>query len=207
MRGPDRLYLILADEDGSTRSIALDPNHDRRGDVWEQFAPGVGPGQRYAWAVDPAQPLLDPLVVSWGWEPKNPGPSKFVEFHEWQGSRDISAYLVVPDTIAFQEAQDWPRVRIACRSLAMEAQKLISDLFGLEPYHPPTPEWHGQIVCARLPAGTDDVKLLNQLRHEHAIDISVDKFGGLPRVRISIQAYNDASDVERLLAALKSLLL
>jgi len=43
-----------------------------------------------------AQDLLDPLVVSWGWEPKNPGPSKFVEYHEWQGSRDFSAYLSVP---------------------------------------------------------------------------------------------------------------
>jgi isopenicillin-N epimerase len=149
---------------------------------------------------------IDPLVVSWGWEPKNPGPSKFVEYHEWQGSRDISAYLAVPDAIDFQEEHDWRSVREACRALAMQAQRAVSDLFDLEPYHPPHPDWHGQIVCARLPPKTNDAKLLSALRHEYAIDVSVDRFNNLPRVRISIQAYNDANDVDRLLSALKSLL-
>jgi len=164
-------------------------------------------GCAFLYARPSVQSLLDPLVVSWGWEPKNPGPSKFVEYHEWQGSRDISAYLAVPDAIDFQVANNWPEVRAACRKLAMEAQRAVSDLFGLEPYHPPLPEWHGQIVCARVPDGTDDVALLRALRNDYAIDVSVDRFGGRPRVRISIQAYNDANDIDRLLTALRQLLL
>jgi len=162
-------------------------------------------GCAFLYARRDMQDLLDPLIVSWGWEPKVPGPSRFVEFHEWQGSRDISQFLSVPAAIAFQVQHDWDAVRRDCRSLAMEAQREISDLFGLEPYHPPSPEWHGQIVCARLPDHVDDQRLLTQLRFEEKIDVSVDRFGGRPRVRVSVQVYNDRSDIDRLLAALDRL--
>lgn len=159
-------------------------------------------GCAFLYARRDVQDRIDPLVVSWGWEPKKPGPSRFVEFHEWQGSRDISQFLAVPDAIEFQAAHGWDEVRNNCRALAMEAQRDISQLFGLEPYHPPTAEWHGQIVCARLPDHVDDIQLLSELRFEDKIDVSVDRFGGRPRVRVSVQGYNDRSDIDRLLIAL-----
>jgi len=148
------------------------------------------------------QDSLDPLVVSWGWEPKNPGPSRFVEFHEWQGSRDISQFLTTPAAIDFQARHDWDKVRATCRTLVMGAQAAVTDMFGLEPYHPPLAEWHGQIACARLPDDVDDQALLNDLRFEDRIDVSVDRFAGRPRVRISVQGYNDQRDIDRLLEAL-----
>lgn len=163
-------------------------------------------GCAFLYARPAVQDLLDPLVISWGWEPRNPGPSKFVEFHEWQGSRDVSAYLAVPDAIAFQEEQGWDAVRARCRELALYAQAEIQRLTGMPPWHPPSPEWHGQVVCAPLPPGTDDVWLLERLRRDYRIDVSVDKFRGRPRVRVSVQGYNDLADVERLLHALKELL-
>ena len=159
-------------------------------------------GCAFLYARRDVQDRVDPLIVSWGWEPKNPGPSRFVEFHEWQGSRDISQFLSVPEAIAFQTEHEWDRVRRDCRSLAMEAQRDISELFGLEPYHPPLAEWHGQIVCARLPDRVDDQQLLAALRFEEKIDVSVDRFGGRPRIRVSVQGYNDRADIDRLLAAL-----
>jgi isopenicillin-N epimerase len=163
-------------------------------------------GCAFLYARPPAQPLLDPLIVSWGWEPKNPGPSKFVEYHEWQGSRDISQFLSVPAAIEFQREHDWDEVRVRCKALAAHAQREISALSGLPPYHPDLPEWYGQIVCARLPASTDDVALLHRLRYEYDIDVSVDRFNNLPRIRVSIQGYNDLQDVERLLDVLGKIL-
>jgi isopenicillin-N epimerase len=162
-------------------------------------------GCAFLYARRDIQDRIDPLVVSWGWEPKNPGPSRFVEFHEWQGSRDISQFLSVPAAIDFQRQHGWDKVRADCRDLAMTAQSEISDLFGLAPYHPPSPEWHGQVVCARLPDHVDDQLLLNQLRFDEKIDISVDRFGRRPRVRISVQGYNDRADIDRLVEALDRL--
>lgn len=164
-------------------------------------------GCAFMYARPDVQMLIEPLVVSWGWEPKNPGPSKYVEYHEWQGSRDISAFLSVPAAIEFQREHEWGAVRKRCIALASQAQQEVMALTGQPLYHPAgASQWHGQVVCAQLPPQTDDVWLINQLRHEHQIDVSVDKFDGRPRVRISIQGYNGPDDVEKLLRSLKQLL-
>ncbi|MDP9106714.1 MAG: aminotransferase class V-fold PLP-dependent enzyme [Candidatus Eremiobacteraeota bacterium] len=163
-------------------------------------------GCAFLYARRDVQPLLDPLVVSWGWEPRNPGPSTFVDRHEWQGSRDISPFLVVPEALEFQAQHDWDAVRARCKELAAHAQREVCRLAGTQPWHPDAPEWYGQIVCAPLPPATDDKQLLLQLRHEYDLDVSVDRFDDRPRVRISIQGYNDYDDVDRLLFALQRLL-
>ena len=36
---------------------------------------------------------IDPLVISWGYDAEIPGISKFLDYHQWQGTNDPSAYL------------------------------------------------------------------------------------------------------------------
>ncbi|HKR85649.1 MAG TPA: aminotransferase class V-fold PLP-dependent enzyme [Terriglobales bacterium] len=163
-------------------------------------------GCAFLYARPSAQSLLDPLVVSWGWAPKNPGPSKFVDFHEWQGSRDVSEYLAAPDAIQFQREHNWDKVRAECRELALHAQREITKITGVPPYHPELDEWYGQVVCAQLPRYVDAEQLKNRLRFEYNIDVSVDVFHNWPRIRVSIQGYNTLEDVDGLLAALKKIL-
>lgn len=163
-------------------------------------------GCAFLYARPGMQARLNPLVVSWGWAPMNPGPSRFVDMHEWQGSRDISQFLSVSAALEFQRVNQWDAVRVRCRNLAREAQMRISDAVGLPPYHPDRPEWHGQVVCARLPRDIDPFALRASLRNEYHIDVSTDRFRGEPRIRVSIQGYNDHEDVDRLLNALKTLL-
>ena len=151
------------------------------------------------------QEALDPLVVSWGWRPDQPGASRFIDENEWQGSRDLSPFLTVPDAIAFQQAHDWGAVRSRCRDLAASAQQEIGEIFGRAPWHPPLPEWQGQMACALLPDHVDTAALQHRLRFDHLIDVSVERFAGTPRVRVSVQGYNTADDIERLLAALRAL--
>src|SRR5205807_1289954 len=59
--------------------------------------------------VRPAlQQLIEPVVVSWGWRPKDPGPAVFVDQIERQATHDPPAYLSVPAAIHFQAQRDWP---------------------------------------------------------------------------------------------------
>ena len=70
-------------------------------------------GSAFLYARKEVQPLVEPLVVSWGWQPESStllsldsnGSSPFVLQHEWQGTRDIAAYLSVPAAIEFEAVQ------------------------------------------------------------------------------------------------------
>ena len=82
-------------------------------------------GAGFLYARPAAQKRLEPLVVSWGYEAEKPGPSKFVDHHEWWGTRDIATFLSVPAAIEFHEENDWDKVRTACHELAIDAEVRI----------------------------------------------------------------------------------
>jgi isopenicillin-N epimerase len=88
-----------------------------------------------------AHALVDPFVVSWGWQ--DDGSASFVDRLEWQGTRDIAAYLAVPAAIDFQAAHDWPQVRIACHALLRTIRQDLHRLTGLPPLCPDSPS----LVC------------------------------------------------------------
>ncbi len=90
-------------------------------------------GAGFLFARQEVQHLLKPLVVSWGYESDNPGPSKFIDQFEWTGTRDIASFLSVHTAIEFQQEHDWEKVRQACHELVREAQERICVLFELTP--------------------------------------------------------------------------
>jgi isopenicillin-N epimerase len=159
-------------------------------------------GAAFLYARRERQDLLEPLVVSWGWESDEPGPSRFVDEHEWTGTRDPSAALAVPAALDFLRAHDWPRVRAACRELLLEARRTLGDLTGLAPPAPPDP-WLAQMATLPLPP-CDPAALGRALRGRHRVEIPVFAFAGRPCLRLSIQAYNTPDDVAALAAALQA---
>lgn len=162
-------------------------------------------GAAFLYARPERQSLLAPFVVGWGWESRNPGPSPFLDHYEWTGTHDPSAYLAVPDAIAFQREHSWPRVRAACHALAREARARLAERFGLPPLAPDSPDWWGQMVAIPLPPG-DPKELQGRLWDDYRIEVPVLEHGGRRLVRVSIQAYNRPADVDRLVTALGQLL-
>lgn len=159
----------------------------------------------FLYARREAQSLVKPLVVSWGWQSETPGPSRFIDEQEWQGTRDIAAYLAVPSAIAFQAEHDWPSVREDCHELARWVRRAIAKLTGLDPISPDSPQWYGQMVSVPLPSC--DVKALQgRLYDEFAIEVPLMLWNGQPLIRVSVQGYNTSADVEALLSALSRLL-
>ncbi|MGH2437433.1 MAG: aminotransferase class V-fold PLP-dependent enzyme, partial [bacterium] len=62
------------------------------------------------------QPLIRPLVISWGGELEIRGVSSFLDELEWQGTQDLAAYLAVPAAIRFQREHHWDGVREECQT-------------------------------------------------------------------------------------------
>jgi isopenicillin-N epimerase len=160
-------------------------------------------GAAFLYARKEVQPLLLPLVVSWGWEAEEPGPSQFVDWHEWQGTRDLSAYLSVPAAISFQQEHDWPRVRAACHALAGETRQRLVALTGLPPVC--AEDAFGQMFAAEMPAC--DIEMLKaRLWDERRVEVPAIRWGGRVFLRVSFQAYNDRADADTLLDGLEALL-
>ena len=158
-------------------------------------------GSAFLYVRREVQELLEPLVVSWGWESEKPGDSPFIDHHEWQGTRDIAAFLSVPAAIEFQAAHDWEGVRGRCRDLASETRQRLNALTGLDPICPDSPEWFSQMFAARLP-DVDLDRLKAQLYDEYRIEVPVFRWNGQPLIRVSFQAYNSQADADALLDAL-----
>jgi isopenicillin-N epimerase len=147
------------------------------------------------------------LVVSWGYDP-DPGfgtSSKFQDYHQWQGTRDLSAFLTVPAAIDFMHRNDWDHVREVCHGLALFAREEIQKLTGLPSLCPADKGWLGQMVAARLP-DVDTKMLKNHLFDQHRIEVPVMCWNDQPLIRISIQAYNTREEVEKLVNALADFL-
>jgi isopenicillin-N epimerase len=162
-------------------------------------------GAGFLYARPAAQPLLEPLVVSWGWQSETPGPSRFVDEHQWQGTRDVSAYLAVPAAIEFMAEHRWDAVRPACHALVRHARRAIAELTGLEPICPDAPEWYAQMATMPLPP-CDAQALMRRLYEEYRVEAPIITWGGRQFIRVSIQGYNTGDDVEALRAGLKALL-
>ena len=95
------------------------------------------------------QGILDPLVVSWGYE-TDPGfgsGSQYIDYHEWQGTRDLAAFLSVPTAIEYMTRSQWDEVRADCHQLAVYARQEINTLTGLPSICPEGKGWFGQMVC------------------------------------------------------------
>lgn len=163
-------------------------------------------GAGFLYARPDVQPLLKPLVVSWGYESDFPSGSDFVDHHEWWGTRDPAAFLSVPVAINFQDENNWDEVQDSCHQLAAYAQKKICELTGLSPLHSQADVWFRQMVASPLPADTDVLLLKNRLYDEHRIEVPVHEWNGNKLIRISVQGYNTKRDIDKLIDALSILL-
>ena len=157
----------------------------------------------FLYARPERQPLLQPLIVSWGWESETPGSSPFIDYFEWRGTHDPAAYLSVPAALDFMSARNWPQVRAACHELLLEAERRISELTGLAPISAPDTF----VQMRTIPLPPCDLKVLKErLWDEYQIEVPMVGWGRGHYVRVSIQCYNGPNDVNRLVEGLKRLL-
>jgi len=154
------------------------------------------------------QPLLEPLVVSWGYgnAPQFGSGSRFVDLFQWTGTKDPAAALAVPEAIKFGADHHWEAVRQECHQLLVEAVQQVCQLVGLGPLYPLEPRFCAQMAIAPLPASADLLALKARLYDEYQVEVPLIQWQDRKFVRISIQGYNEVADVEALLAGLSHLL-
>jgi len=166
------------------------------------------------------QPLLDAPVISWGYVAEQldgdgggasgasgghtgfdayTGRTLFERRMQWQGTRDITAWLAVPAALDFQAAAGWPARRAACHAQAVALMHRVLARNGLAAIAPD--DCFAQMVP--IPVRCADAAALRaRLFDHHRIEVPVTTHGGHTFVRVSVQVYNTASDLDALAAAL-----
>lgn len=163
-------------------------------------------GAGFLYARRDIQPLVEPLVVGWGWGEERPWSfgSDFLDALQYLGTNDLSAYLAVPEAIRFQEENDWPRVRERCHQLLSEALIEITALTGHPlPY---TDDGCPQMAVVPLPPAGALGRLKSRLYGDFRVQIPCIEWQDRQFLRVSVQAYNSRSDLDTLRDALARLL-
>ena len=160
-------------------------------------------GCAFLYARPEVQSLIEPLIISWG--NKSVEDSPFIQENEFQGTRDIAAYLSVSAAIKFWQKDEWQTILKKCHELTLSARSQLIEVTGLDPICPGNDGWFQQMVAQPLP--TMDRELFKQrLYDEFNIEIPVMECRDKSLIRISIQGYNTEQDVEKLMVALAKLL-
>jgi len=148
------------------------------------------------------QKQIDPLVISWGYESENPSHSQFLDYLQWQGTYDMSAYLTIPDTIDFLNNNNWDIMAKECRKLNLWAKDKILSEIDTESLS--VDSFLGQMSSFYLELKgpvTDQYKI--DFYNKYQTQILFVNWNNRSLFRISIQAYNNKQDIYKLIEALK----
>ncbi len=152
------------------------------------------------------QKNIDPLIVGWGYQSENPSKSRFLDYHQHQGTRDISAFLTAPAAIQFLKENNWTQKSAESKKLILENYQRFCDLLGTQPICPITSDFLGQ-MCS-IPIQTNNpIALKEMLYQKYKIEIPVMKIDHGVFIRISLNAYNNENDLKILYDALASIIL
>lgn len=150
------------------------------------------------------QNSVKPLIVSWGYESETPSNSQFLDYHEYNGTKDFSAYLTIPSIIEFRAKTKWEEKIKISKQLILDWYPKFCELLHTEPICPLTNEFLGQ-MCS-VPIQTSNwVELKETLFNKYKIEIPITKQDNNFYIRISIQPYITYNELLYLYNTLKSL--
>ena len=160
-------------------------------------------GSSFLFVKKEHQDWVKPVVVSWGKDGDDPTPSEFIQNFQWQGTRDMSAFLTIPTAINFYIKEIRP-FQESCKKIIQDTYSEFPSVLNTEPISAGI-EWLAQLVAHPLPKNIPS-NLKKRLWEEYQIEIPVFEWNGQAYVRVSIQVYNTQKDVDLLMSALRSLI-
>ena len=162
-------------------------------------------GSSFLYVRKKLQNEIDPLVVSWGYESLAPGVSRFLDYHEYQGTNDNSAYLCTPAVIDFLEKHNWKQKSAEAKEIVLENYPRFCKLLKATPLAPLSTEFFGQM--ASVPVRTTKPQELKDLLYDrYKIQVPIMLLNDNVYLRYSINAYNSQIDLDLLYAALEDII-
>jgi isopenicillin-N epimerase len=157
-------------------------------------------GSSFLMVKEEFQPQLDPLIISWGY---NPGGT-FHDYHQFNGTRDFSAYLTIPKSIEFMQKWDWKTVSAHCKEQVLKNAYKLFDVLNTSPLAPLNNDFFGQMCSAEITTENPEA-LHDLLLSDYNIQVPVMPHGDNCYIRFSYQAFNTPKEIDYLVAALSAI--
>jgi isopenicillin-N epimerase len=154
-------------------------------------------GSSFLYVKNSLQHLFDPLIISWGYKSINPSNSKFLDNHQFQGTRDYSAFLTIPAAIEFMEKFNWKKVSKECKNITKSNATRFCELMGTQPLTDITDDFITQLFSIPIKIKSPE-KLHDILYDTYRIQVPVLNHEGNSYLRYSIQGFNEQSDLDLL---------
>lgn len=159
-------------------------------------------GSGYLYVSEKYRELVHPVSIS------NYYGQGFLREFDWPGTVDATAWLSVPAAIDFHLELGGLKLRQRNHELVSQGAELLSKEFELPLMHPKNDKYFGSMVAFEYLKNVKDPDRLNfecrkTLHDSFGVEVQFQPFGNSVMLRISAQAYNDFSDYEALVEALK----
>jgi isopenicillin-N epimerase len=161
-------------------------------------------GSTFLYVRNELQENLDPLIISWGFGNPKTNRGQFLDYHEYNGTRDFSAYLTVPAQLKFRNENNWEEQIEKCKQQIIDWYPKFCELMGTEPLCPLTKEFLGQMFTVMVNT-EKPLELKEELFNRFNIEIPITSFKEKFGIRLSIQPYTDDSEIEYLYSSLKTI--
>ena len=161
-------------------------------------------GSSFLYVKKDLQDSLDPLLISWGYNSDHPSNSRFLDYHQMQGTKDYAASLTVPSAIQFMQENDWDSVSEKCKTITRENADRFCKLLNATPLSPVTDDFIAQLYSISLNINAPE-KLHDVLYEKYKIQIPVMPHGNKFYLRYSINAFNSNDDLDKLYEALEEI--
>lgn len=158
-------------------------------------------GSSFLYVKRELQPLFDPLVISWGYESDNPSSSRFIDYHQLQGTRDFSAFLTIPKALEFRKEFDWENVSAEARKISQSNYQRFAEAANGKMLCPVSDDFLAQMCSVQISC-PDIAKLGSMLYSQYGIEVPVFLHWGRNYIRYSYQGYNTQDELDRLFEAL-----
>lgn len=161
-------------------------------------------GSSFLYVKKDLQNSLDPLLISWGYNSEHPSNSRFLDYHQMQGTKDYAASLTVPAAIQFMQENSWDSVSEKCKTITQKNADRFCKLLNATPLSPVTDDFIAQLYSISLNINAPE-KLHDVLYEKYKIQIPVMPHGNKFYLRYSINAFNSNDDLDKLYEALEEI--
>lgn len=127
----------------------------------------------------------------------------FAPEFDWQGTRDVTAWLATPCALDYFARVGWPALRRRNHEMAAWSQRELCDRWQVEPLSPLDGSMLASMAAVRIPEGGESkfespAALQAALYERHRIEIPVIDWKGRWHVRVSCHLHTTPDLLERL---------